>query len=62
MLRQQKRRVTEQDAVVAKRKGAARFDQPQCFGCFPRQLCFVDDTQRGGPGNPDSRLGGIAGY
>jgi len=45
MLRQQKRTVTEQNTVLAKRKWATRFDQPQGFGCFPRQLFLRDGAQ-----------------
>src|SRR5258707_14781277 len=56
MLRQQYRAVAEQDTVLAKRERAARFDQTQCFGCFPRQLRLSD----GGPRAPllRARCGG----
>src|SRR5258707_6469548 len=46
MLRQQYRAVAEQDTVLAKRERAARFDQTQCFGCFPRQLRLSDGGRR----------------
>ena len=46
VLRQQTRAIAEQDTVLAKRERAARFDQTQCVGCFPRQLRLSDGGQR----------------
>lgn len=41
MLGQQKRAVTKQHAIVRKREGTARCDQPQCLGCFPGNCALV---------------------